>query len=103
MYQSVYLGNTDGNFFVDYGNNVKVEKSEVINFNIFDAPETEETENSNQEPVEEVEEKVEDAKEENEEEKMEKLEKLRKFKEKNIITEEEFEMAKEQIFGKDKK
>lgn len=24
MYQSVYLGNTDGKFFVDYGNNVKV-------------------------------------------------------------------------------
>jgi hypothetical protein len=90
-------------YFGIYGNNVKVEKSEVINFNIFDAPETEETENSNQEPVEEVEEKVEDAKEETEEEKMEKLEKLRKFKEKNIITEEEFEMAKEQIFGKDKK
>jgi len=91
-------------FFGIYGNNVKVEKSEVINFNIFDAPEAdEEIKEVKSEEIESEPEKEESVKEETEEEKMEKLEKLRKFKEKNIITEEEFEMAKEQIFGKDKK
>ncbi len=90
-------------YFGIYGNNVKVEKTELVNFNIFDAPETEESEQTNEEVTVEVEEKVEPEKEETEEEKMEKLEKLRKFKDKNIITEEEFEMAKEQILGKDKK
>ena len=38
--------------------------------------------------------------EETEEEKLEKLKKLENFKAKGVITEEEFEMAKEQLFGK---
>ena len=86
-----------------YGNNVKVEKSEYVNFNISDIPETEDVleEIKDEEQVEDVKEEV--VFEETEEEKMEKLEKLRKFKEKKIITEEEFEMAKEQILGKEDK
>ena len=91
-------------YFGIYGNNVKVEKSEFVNFNFFDAPETEESvEEVKSEEIESEPVKEESAKEETEEEKMEKLEKLRKFKDKNIITEEEFEMAKEQIFGKEDK
>lgn len=91
-------------YFGIYGNNVKVEKNEYVNFNIFDASETEEVSEKveEDEKIEEVKEEV--VSKETEEEKMEKLEKLRKFKDKKIITEEEFEMAKEQIFGeKDKK
>ena len=89
-------------YFGIYGNNVKVEDNEVIKFNFFNAPdEDEEVEKAEEVAQEEV--KEESAKEETEEEKMEKLEKLRKFKEKNIITEEEFEMAKEQIFKKEDK
>lgn len=79
-----------------YGNNVKVEKTESVRIETIEEPEIFATE-------EVVEEKEEFVKEETEEEKIEKLEKLRKFKEKKIISEEEFEMAKEQILGKDKK
>ena len=86
-------------YFGIYGNNVKVEKSEYVNFNIFDKSETDEVKET--ENVEDVKEEI--VSEETEEEKMEKLEKLRKFKEKKIITEEEFEMAKEQILGKEEK
>ena len=87
-------------YFGIYGNNVKVEDNEVIKFNIFDVPD------ENEEKVEEVEQEItkeETVSEETEEDKIEKLEKLRKFKDKNIITEEEFEMAKEQIFKKEDK
>jgi len=58
----------------------------------------------NEEPSEKnkVEEVVEEVKqtEETEEEKLEKFKKLQNFKEKGIITEEELEMAREQLFGK---
>ena len=75
-------------------------KSEIINFNIFDAPETdEEVEEVKVEEVESEPVKEESSKEETEEEKMEKLEKLRKFKDKNIITEEEFKAKKSQLLG----
>ena len=97
-------------YFGIYGNNVKVEKSEYVNFNFSDVTETEEVSEKIEEKIEEEKEvgKVEEVKEdvsseETEEEKMEKLEKLRKFKDKKIITEEEFEMAKEQILGKEGK
>ena len=81
-----------------YGNNVKVQKAESVKI--------EEVKDSMEyifEDYNEVEDKEGLVKEESEVEKLEKLEKLRRFKEKNIITEEEFEMAKEQMFGKDKK
>ena len=84
-------------YFGIYGNNVKVHETESIKIKPVDEP-------AEFVPDEIVEEKKEESlKEESEEEKLEKLEKLRKFKEKNIISEEEFEMAKEQMFGKDKR
>jgi len=83
-----------------YGNNVKVQTAESVKIE----PVEEVVEETVEVKTEEVpEEKKEEMTEETEAEKLEKLEKLRKFKEKNIISEEEFEMAKEQMFGKDKK
>lgn len=81
-----------------YGNNVKIETAESVRVESVEEPASFVVEESINEEV-----KEESEKEETEEEKIEKLEKLRKFKEKNIITEEEFEMAKEQMFGKSKK
>lgn len=52
---------------------------------------------------EKAEEKVEESVEETYEEKVEKFKKLENFKEKGIITEEELEMAREQLFGKEEK
>jgi len=87
-------------FFGIYGNNVKVQTAESVKIE----PVEEVVEETVEVKTEEVpEEKKEEMTEETEAEKLEKLEKLRKFKEKNIISEEEFEMAKEQMFGKDKK
>lgn len=85
-----------------YGNNVKVQEAESVKVEPVEEPvevkaEEVEVEKTSEESVKEP------VKEETEEEKLEKLEKLRKFKDKKIITEEEFEMAKEQMFGKDKK
>lgn len=81
-------------YFGIYNNNVKVENAQEIKIEKIE---------ENVEEVKDVdEEKVEEVKEETEEEKLEKLEKLRNFKEKGIITEDEFEMAKEQIFGEKK-
>lgn len=80
-----------------YSNNVKIETTESLNNKVTDDEslvqdnEIEVEKQSAQETI----------KEETEEEKLEKLEKLRKFKEKGIITEEEFNMAKEQMFGKE--
>ena len=83
-----------------YGNNVKVQAAESVKIE----PVEEVVEETVEVKTEEVSEgKKEEMTEETEAEKLEKLEKLRKFKEKNIISEEEFEMAKEQMFGKDKK
>lgn len=84
-------------YFRIYSNNVKVETTKVVNI--------QESENlaKNEDADFVVEETNEEVKEESEEEKLEKLEKLRKFKEKGIITEEEFNMAKEQMFGKEDK
>lgn len=75
-----------------YGNNVKVDtlehqKLETINDNV-------------SENIAKEEDTKQEENQETEEEKFEKLEKLKNFKDKNIITEEEFEMAKEQILGK---
>ena len=87
-------------YFGIYGNNVKVQTAESVKIE----PVEETVEGSVEVETKEVtEEKIEEVTEETEAEKLEKLEKLRKFKEKNIISEEEFEMAKEQMFGKDKK
>ena len=82
-----------------YSNNVKIESTERLNVKVSD------DESVVQDNEVEVEEQPVQAlnKEESEEEKFEKLEKLRKFKEKGIITEEEFNMAKEQMFGNDEK
>ena len=79
-----------------YSNNIKVETSQTIKVENVEGEE--ETLNNKTS----VNENVEEGGEETEEEKLEKLEKLRNFKEKGIITEEEFKMAKEQMFG-DKK
>ena len=79
-----------------YGNNVKVQTTESVKIETAEELAEFEVETETEEAQENV-------KEETEAEKLEKLEKLRKFKEKNIITEEEFEMAKEQMFGKNKK
>lgn len=93
-------------YFGIYGNNVKVNEfqytkiNEVENPNdvtVEDIPEEKTSEEVNGDTVS-VEEVL-----ETEEEKLEKLEKLKNFRDKNIISEEEFEMAKEQMFGKDKK
>ncbi len=78
-----------------YGNNVKVETNEELK-----VAETEAVENLEETQVQEKSEVIVDEVQETEEEKMEKLEKLKRFKEKQIISEEEYEMAKEQIFGK---
>lgn len=50
-----------------------------------------------------TEDKVDESAEETYEEKVEKFKKLENFKEKGIITEEELEMAREQLFGKEEK
>ena len=60
-----------------------------------DVKEESQKEESNQEKVQE--------KTETEEEKMEKFKKLQNFKEKGIITAEELEMARVQLFGEEKK
>ena len=81
-----------------YSNNIKVETSQTIKVENI---ESEEEETLNKKTS--INENVEEGGEETEEEKLEKLEKLRNFKEKGIITEEEFKMAKEQMFGKEEK
>lgn len=84
-----------------YGNNVKVEGFQYQKITEVEKP-NDKTETVNSEPEnQQADEQVNH--EETTEEKMEKLEKLRNFRDKNIISEEEFEMAKEQIFGKDDK
>jgi len=86
-------------YFKLYGNNVKVENFEYQKVESESNPgelKKDETEDANKES-----EKVDNVTpEETEEEKLEKLEKLKKFREKNIISEEEFEMAKQQMFDK---
>ena len=76
-----------------YSNNVKIENAETVKVDdvgpVFSQYEDEVIESESEEIKTE----------ETESEKLEKLEKLRNFKEKGIITEEEFEMAKEQMFG----
>lgn len=83
-----------------YGNNVKVANFNYIKINDI----SEEERNAKKEELEKEESehaKVEEPVQvESEEEKLEKLEKLKNFKEKGIISEEEFEMAKQQMFGK---
>ena len=80
-------------YFRMYSNNVKVETTKVINIQEGENPAKKE--DADFVPEESKEEET----QETEEEKLEKLEKLRKFKEKGIITDEEFNMAKEQMFG----
>lgn len=82
-----------------YGNNVKVdgfEYTRVVDVGDNEVQNDEEgnlTENNDADKV--------NSNEETEEEKQEKLAKLQNFRDKNIISEEEFEMAKEQLFGKE--
>lgn len=80
-----------------YSNNVKIETTESLKNKSTD-DESLVQDNEIELEKQSIQESI---KEETEEEKMEKLEKLRKFKEKGIITEEEFNMAKEQMFGKE--
>lgn len=83
-----------------YGNNVKVDGFEYTK--ITEVEKSDDLVNNQDEVVENIEENQEQINE-TEDEKFEKLEKLKNFRDKNIISEEEFEMAKEQMFGKDKK
>lgn len=78
-----------------YGNNVKVKGFEYHKIN--------DVENDDKQTKlgEEKVQKDESSQEETMEEKTIKLEKLKNFREKNIISEEEFQMAKEQLFGKE--
>lgn len=82
-----------------YGNNVKIDDFEQIKVTDIEEEtnsKTEETENSDEEKISQNSQDE----DESEEEKLKKLEKLKNFRDKNIISEEEFEMAKEQMFGK---
>lgn len=92
-------------YFSVYGNNITIENTETKPEADFKNVETDETE------TKKAEEDLTEAKAESKEkmsgnegfdevaEKINKLEKLKNFRDKNIITEEEFEMAKNQLFG----
>ena len=90
------------------GNNIKVKTTEVKDSQTIS--ESENKDNSNDIKVEDVKgqdnitsETVTEVKVENpetEEEKQEKFKKLQNFKEKGLITDDELEMAREQLFGK---
>ena len=86
-------------------NNVKVSGTNIKltedTSNVDFKPELEEK--TEEKAEEKAEEKVEESVEETYEEKVEKFKKLENFKEKGIITEEELEMAREQLFGKEEK
>lgn len=84
-----------------YGNNVKIETTEFIKANSEDVK-SEQTENIKTDDiaVDSQDKNDNSQSEETESEKLEKLEKLRNFRDKNIITEEEYEMARDQILGK---
>ena len=82
-----------------YGNNVKVQEFNYVKITDV-APEEKQEESKVEETETKEEVKEEPIQEETEEEKLEKLKKLENFKEKGIISEEEFEMAKQQMFGK---
>ncbi|MBQ4541564.1 MAG: hypothetical protein IJA23_01790 [Clostridia bacterium] len=75
---------------------IKVETVEVEKEN--ELKEETKTENKEEKPVEEVTAQKED--EMTEEEKQAKFKKLQNFRDKGIITEEELELAREQLFGK---
>ena len=81
-------------------NNVKVE-SFNIKLSEDDSNADFKTEVTEAEQTESLKEEV--VQEETEEEKLEKFKKLENFREKGIITEEELEMAREQLFGKQDK
>lgn len=82
------------------GNKIKVSETKVSNVSISD--ESEESDNvktsENQEEPRKVE--IQKDNELSEEEKQAKFEKLQSFRDKGIITEEELELAREQLFGK---
>lgn len=84
-----------------YGNNVKIETTDFIKANSEDIK-SEQSKNTESEKskVDSQNENDKSQTEETESEKLEKLEKLRNFRDKNIITEEEYEMARDQILGK---
>lgn len=84
-------------YFGIYGNNVKVNEFQYTKITDVDIEEKDKT----TENVEQMKQSNVEQNEESEEEKLEKLAKLKNFRDKNIISEEEFEMAKEQMFGKD--
>lgn len=91
-------------YFGIYGNNVKVDGFQYTR--VTEVSKSDENEKAEQEVREEnavTDVEKTEVREESEEEKLEKLEKLKNFRDKNIISEEEYEMAKEQMFGKDKK
>lgn len=95
-------------YYFIYGNNVKVDNFNYIKINDVEKDETDSGKTELNSETEEIAEKLEveekdktvKESEETEEEKLEKLSKLEKFKEKGIITEEEFELARQQMFGK---
>lgn len=79
-----------------YSNNVKVETTDSAKPEKEEVVKVQESEDNDSNQT-----SCGDKTEESEQEKLEKLEKLRKFKEKGIITEDEFEMARKQMFGDD--
>lgn len=82
-------------YFGIYGNNVKVDRFEYTRVTCVDDENSQEEDSGNI-----AKNNTNDTLEESQEEKLEKLAKLQNFRDKNIISQEEFEMAKEQMFGK---
>lgn len=83
-------------YFIIVSNNVKVSNLKV-------STEEQKNEEPEEKEIKDVPEVKEQVVQETEEEKLEKFKKLQNFRDKGIITEEELELAKEQLFGKDKK
>ena len=85
-------------------NNVKISTYETSSIKVETVEEKEDSEeetkieNNEEKPVEEV--KAQKEEEMSEEEKQTKFKKLQNFRDKGIITEEELELAREQLFGK---
>lgn len=82
-------------FKVSSGDDVETQEVKVEDVKVEPVDQKEEVKTEVEKQPKEVKESV-----ETEEEKLEKFKKLQNFKDKGIITEEELEMAREQLFGK---
>lgn len=82
-----------------FGNNVSINHEETT-INVSTEPQPDFSNDTQSETSAEKVHEESEEKEESEEEKYEKLAKLKNFMEKGIITEDEYEMAREQMFGK---